>query len=104
MVTQRSRQESLADEKQREKKKKKKEFKERHKQWLEDLKKKKPSLYYRGPYKGPPWNPKTMTPEERKKAKEQAEKYRAKTKAKGGIVKKNKGGLMVAPKRAKRGY
>jgi hypothetical protein len=25
-------------------------------------------------------------------------------KAKGGIVKKNKGGLMVTPKRAKRGY
>ena len=83
-----------------------KEFKERHKQWLEDLKKKKPSLYYRGPYKGPEWDPKKMTPEERKERKKEAEKYRAnmKTKAKGGIVKKNKGGLMVTPKRAKRGY
>jgi len=82
MVTQRSRQESLADEKQREKKKKEKEFKKRHKQWIEGLKEKEKNLFRMEPYKGqkwnePEWNPKNLTPEEKWKRREEAEKYQA---------------------------
>jgi len=68
---------------------------------LEDekkLKKSKGKLDGRGPYKGPDW--KNLTEEEKH---EQAKKYLLKS-AEGGIVKRYKGGLMVAPKRAKRGY
>jgi len=77
MVTQRSRQESLADEKQREKKKKEKEFKKRHEQWIEGLKEKGKNLFRMEPYKGPEWNPENLTPEEKWKRREEAKKYQA---------------------------
>ena len=97
MVTQKSRQESLADEKQREKKKKEKEFKKRHKQWLEGLKEKgKGNRFRMEPFKGPDWKRyRNLSPEERWERRKEAEKYQAKTKAKGGIVKKSTGGMIT---------
>ena len=84
MVTQRSRQESLADEKQREKKKKEKEFKKRHKQWLEKERGKGISPGW-GPFKGPDLNKwKNLTPEEKWERRKEAEKYQAMNK--GGAV------------------
>ena len=107
MVTQRSRQESLADEKKREKKKKEKKFKKRHKQWLDENKDGKKVIPGWGPYESPEilMRKLGLTEEEKKKARRKnAELYQMKTKAKGGIIKKFKGGLMVKPKAAKRGY
>ena len=99
MVTQRSRQESLADEKQREKKKKDKEFKKRHKQWLDEMKEGKgKNLFRMERYKGPDVIMKNLglTEKQIKEAKRKnAEKYQAKTKAKGGIVKKSTGGMIT---------
>lgn len=68
-------------------KKKEKEFKKMHKQWLEGLKEKgKGNRFRMEPYKGPEWNQKNLTPEEKWKRRKEAEKYEAMNN-KGGSVK-----------------
>ena len=83
MVQQRSRQESLADEEQR---KKNKEEKDKKTKFWRILKKRE--------------GKQDVLLEKRKKARQEP----LDDMNKGGIVKKFKGGLMVKPKAAKRGY